>query len=137
MSPIVASACVHIIRVVLAALAAGAIWAVTSVPISLMLRASDVTLGAFNVILIGVFFGSFIGAGYISAKFITPGSLLHAAAAGFLAMFVWHLVGGTGPWYYGTLLWVGAAGLCSGGAQIANRRQASSGTSANHKGGES
>ena len=127
MTHLLSKVAAHVTRVAIAAIAVGALWVAVSFTLSLALKLLDVATPATLVVVAAIsYFTAFIGAGYLSARYIAVGSLLHAAAAGFIAMFAWTVVASHGPWYYGIFFWAASAGLCSGGAQIANRTNRSS-----------
>jgi len=114
-----ASILTHSVRIVLGALAAGFIWLLLSfffVPILLPhIAASGTAVTAFMVLIATV---TFVGAGYISARFITPNSIFHAGAAAFLITQAYLLVGASGPWYFGLYLSLTAAALAVVGAWL-------------------
>jgi len=123
MPTVIATALGHIWRVIAVGLAAALIWAVLSLPLGLILvpyiSKSGVTVGTMVFVCAMV---TFVGAGYISARYISPGSLAHAGVAGFLVTFVWTLWSSHGPWYFGFYFCLAAAALALVGALIGRRK---------------
>ena len=124
MPSVVATAVMSVVRVAIATCAVGIVWIVLSLPLGLVLTPFVATSGTAVAMMLGVSaVVPFATAGYISAIYITPGSVAHAAAAGFLATFLWSLVGSTGPWYFGIYFCIASAGLAAAGAWLARRRR--------------
>lgn len=113
------------LRLAAAGIVAVAIW----IPLSFVLGLVVVPLALKSSAVMSVAVGlsgvlTFGGAGYVSARFITPGSYLHAGAAAFLITLIWALSTSTGPRYVALYSAFGAAGFALAGAWIARRHAA-------------